>query len=104
MTKDLNERIQDIIDAPTEDFAELLKIAGLDPKKALRFADWSGADFGNADVAGWDFTGAKLNEANLSRVINIDKAFFNLNGDPNSPTEFVGTILPENVTVEQLMI
>ena len=97
------ERMQAVIDAPTEDFAELLAIAGLDPAKDLRYADWSDADFGEADLTGWDFTGARLDGANLSRVRNIDKAFFNRNYNPGTTTEFAGTILPDGVTVEQLM-
>lgn len=98
----LSEKIQAIIDAPDDDFASLLKIAGFDPATDLRHANWEGADFGAADIAGWDFTGACLNRADLSKVQNIEKAFFNRDCGYGE-TEFVGTILPDGVAVEQLM-
>jgi hypothetical protein len=58
LTHDL--RIQEVVRAETDDFSKLLKIAGLDPKRHLRFADWSGVSFQNSDLQGFDFTGARL--------------------------------------------
>ena len=57
---DLEARQLRVDDAPTDNFAELIRIAGLDPKKHLRFADWSGVDFSGCDLRGFDFTGARL--------------------------------------------
>jgi formylglycine-generating enzyme required for sulfatase activity len=66
----IEAREQRVAEAPTDNFAELIRIAGLDPEKHLRFADWSGVDFGGCDLRGldlgdgklrrFDFTGARL--------------------------------------------
>lgn len=78
-----------IEEANTEDFLELAKIAGLDPKKdfvaaklsnvILRAADLSGAnlsgaDLSNADLSSANLSGANLSGANLSSalLINVD--------------------------------
>jgi formylglycine-generating enzyme required for sulfatase activity len=58
--QELEARKQRVDDAPTDNFVELIRIAGLDPKKHLRFADWSGVDFSGCDLRGFDFTGARL--------------------------------------------
>src|SRR6516165_7743401 len=67
------ERLVD--NARTQDFAELIRIAGLDPKKHLRFADWSGVDFSGSDLRGFDFTGAKLIGCNFKEA-RIERARF----------------------------
>jgi formylglycine-generating enzyme required for sulfatase activity len=38
----------------------LVRKAGLDPTRDLRFENWSGVSFRGRDVRGWDFTGARL--------------------------------------------
>ena len=53
----LSKRVKE---APGAAFSELLRLAELDPLKHLRFADWSGVDFGGDDLQGFDFTGADL--------------------------------------------
>src|SRR5215470_13365007 len=55
------EVAQRVAGAETNDFAELIKLAGLDPRKHLRFADWSNLDLERCDLRGFDFTGARLN-------------------------------------------
>lgn len=59
---DINHRTAAVAvaEAETDDFSELIKIAGLDPARDLRFFDWSGVDFSGADLSGYDFTGAIL--------------------------------------------
>jgi formylglycine-generating enzyme required for sulfatase activity len=52
---------QRVASAETDDFAKLIKLAGLDPGKHLRFADWSEVNFAGCDLRGFDFTGARLN-------------------------------------------
>jgi formylglycine-generating enzyme required for sulfatase activity len=54
------ERMKDVTEAQTEEMRELLKTAGLDPSKHLRFQDWSGSSFRSNDLRGFDFTGARL--------------------------------------------
>jgi formylglycine-generating enzyme required for sulfatase activity len=53
-------RAQAVAYASTEDFSKLFGLAGLDPARHLRFADWSGLCFAGADLRGFDFTGARL--------------------------------------------
>ena len=55
--------------ASTDDFVQLIQIAGLDPKKHLRFADWSGVDFSGCDLRGFDFTGARLRNCNFEGAL-----------------------------------
>jgi formylglycine-generating enzyme required for sulfatase activity len=54
------ESARKVGEAETENFAELIRLSGLDPKRHLRFADWSDIDFSGADLRGFDFTGARL--------------------------------------------
>ena len=56
-------------EAPTDDFGELIRIARLEPKQHLRFADWSGVDFSGSDLRGFDFTGAKLVGCNFEGTL-----------------------------------
>ncbi len=56
----LSEKGQAVADAETEVFSELVKLAGLDPAQALRFANFSGVDFAGSNLQGFDFTGARL--------------------------------------------
>ena len=57
----LAKRAQAVAAAKTEDFASLIRFAGLDAKRALRFENWSGVDFSGSDLRGFDFTAARLN-------------------------------------------
>jgi len=74
-------RLQLIDGAQTDDFAELVRIAGLDPQRDLRFADWSGVDFRGADLRGFDLTGARLHGCNFSGGRRLPDAYADENGD-----------------------
>ena len=65
---ELDARKRRIDEAETDDFAELIRIAGLDPTRHLRFADWSGVNFSGSDLRGFDFTGAKLIGCNFKEA------------------------------------
>ena len=52
--------IQAVAEASTEDFRALLTIGGLDPRRDLRYHDWSDISFVGADLRNMDFTGARL--------------------------------------------
>jgi hypothetical protein len=54
--------------AESDDFVELARQAGLDPRHDFVGADLRGVDFGSSDLAGFDFTGADLTEAKLSHA------------------------------------
>jgi hypothetical protein len=57
-----------LLDAPA-DFATLVEIAGLDPRRDFRGVDLSNVDFGCADISDFDFSGADLEGANTSRAV-----------------------------------
>lgn len=65
--------LDDIMTAETDDFVELLKIAGLDPSKSLTYGNFEDVDWGDHDLAGYNFDGAKLSRGDFSRAKNIDK-------------------------------
>lgn len=53
-------RKRNVIDAPTDNFSELTKIAHLDKLQHFHHADWSGVDFSGCNLRGFDFTAARL--------------------------------------------
>ena len=60
--QELQNYIQQVLEAETNDFLELAKIAGLDIA-----TDFAGADLSFADLSFADLSGAKLSGANLDR-------------------------------------
>jgi len=68
-------RAQAVIGAPTNNFAELFKIAGLDESVHLRNTDLSHLSFSGCDLRGFDFSGARLHECNFRNAL-IDGARF----------------------------
>jgi uncharacterized protein YjbI with pentapeptide repeats len=56
----------------TQDMVELLKMAGLDPATDLVYGDFEDVDWGESDLGGYNFDGAKLSRGNFSRVKNIE--------------------------------
>lgn len=78
------------------DLDEMIQV-GLDPTKDLQGANLSAVQFGDRDVAGWDFSGSNMTLADLQEVKNIEKAIFSGN------TNFSGIRLPKGVTVTQLI-
>ena len=66
------QRILAVLEAADpNDFPALAQAARLDPARHYRYTDFTGVDFGHLNLAGVDFTGANLRDANLSRVINL---------------------------------
>jgi len=66
---------QAVAEANTESFPELVRLAGLDPARDLRFQDWSGVDFSGADLRGFDFTGARLHGCNFKSAMITNARF-----------------------------
>src|SRR3954452_2094338 len=52
-----------VLDAPTDSFARLAELAGLDPARDFRGADLRSVDFGTDDLAAFDLSGADLTGA-----------------------------------------
>jgi uncharacterized protein YjbI with pentapeptide repeats len=61
-------RIAAVATAETDSFVALARLAGLNPARAFRGANLRDVNFGTDDIAGFDFTGANLEGADLSRV------------------------------------
>ncbi|MEM1159371.1 MAG: pentapeptide repeat-containing protein [Pseudomonadota bacterium] len=57
--------IKKIEEAETDRFVDLVKIAGLDPKKDFRNRNLRNVDFSNSDLAGFDLRGSDLRGANF---------------------------------------
>jgi hypothetical protein len=57
----LTKGLSALIAASTDDFLELARISGLDPKRDFRHADLSGADLRGFDLTAFDLSSARLN-------------------------------------------
>ena len=68
----LQKTAQAILRAREADFAELARIACLDPKTDFRGADLHDVDFGTDDLAAFDFGGADFSGANLLDARGLD--------------------------------
>lgn len=66
---DLLWRIERILESPSDRFDDLVRAAGLDPKKDLRFGDWQNLDFSDSDLRAFDFTGCNLSGANFNNAL-----------------------------------
>lgn len=96
-------RIKAVAYAPDDiSFTELMRISGLNPHTDLCNADFTGINFGDVDVAGWNFCGTCLSGSDLSRVKNLTLDQF---GQPDasgvimlSPHNFRGTKWPPYFT------
>jgi hypothetical protein len=62
-----------VLDAQTDGFVALVRLAGLDRGRDFRGAILDGVDFGTDDVGGFDFSGADLTGADLRRAAGLDK-------------------------------
>ena len=59
-------RVQHANETTRSNFAELLRLAGIDPSTEIRHENWAGASFQALDLAGFDFTGACLHGCDFS--------------------------------------
>jgi uncharacterized protein YjbI with pentapeptide repeats len=82
--------IQQILEAETNDFVELARIAGLDIATDFAGADLSGAGLSGADLSGADLSGANLSLAKLS---GADLSGADLRGADLSETDLSGAKL-----------
>src|SRR5689334_927279 len=73
----LLNRARAVADAPTESFVELIRIARLDPRRDLRFSNWSGISFDGIDLRGFDFTGSRLTGCDFANA-RIEGARFEM--------------------------
>jgi len=72
--QELKDSIQKLAEAETKNFAELVKVTGLDLKQ-----DFAEADLSEIDLSGIDFSNANLSGANLSHAKLERAILFNAN-------------------------
>jgi exopolyphosphatase/guanosine-5'-triphosphate,3'-diphosphate pyrophosphatase len=65
-----------VLDHPSDDFAELARIAGLDPTVDFKNANLRGLDFGRADLAGFDFSHTDLRDTNFANACGLSHVNF----------------------------
>jgi formylglycine-generating enzyme required for sulfatase activity len=79
---ELEEWIDAVELAQTDDCREIVGLAGFDPAKDLRFGDFTDCDFDGQDLGGFDFTGCDLRRSTFDgariRAANLDCAMFDL--------------------------
>lgn len=63
MSNELEEKIRVVLEAKTNEFTELVKIAGLNPETDFTYSNLSNGDFSNCDLGGFDFTGSDIENA-----------------------------------------
>jgi len=65
---DARARMVVLFSERSEEIAQILKEAGVDPARDFRHRNFASADFGRCDVARWDFSGSILRNAKLAGV------------------------------------
>jgi len=71
----LGDQIRNVLEYKSDDFLELVKIAGLNPKSDFRYISLSGLNFFYMDLSGFDFTGSDLSNCSFHMAL-IDKVEF----------------------------
>jgi formylglycine-generating enzyme required for sulfatase activity len=96
---EIDERCRRIDEAPFDDFARLVELAGLDKTRNLRCADWSDVSFRNSDIRGFDFTAARLHNCDFTGAKIAGACFVRAelgavlprgNDNPNAPARTTG--------------
>lgn len=75
-------RMLKIVESPTDNFDILVTLSGLNPKRSFRYSNLQGVNFDNADLRGFDFTGATLVGAK-GRNVQWDHTTILLDADVN---------------------
>ena len=73
---DFFRRVEAVKNLDTDNFGSLAAAAKLDPKYHFKHCNWSGVDFGEMDITGYDFSGSVFAGADLSRVKGFGRAHF----------------------------
>jgi formylglycine-generating enzyme required for sulfatase activity len=67
--EELDRRIDAIDHSDTDEFVDLIRLAGLDPLHALRFGDFSSCRLDGQDLRGFVFTGCDLTNASFKGAL-----------------------------------
>ncbi len=76
LTAEQRRILRNVLAATETDVVRLGRIAGFEPARDYRFADWRGADFGSHDLSGFDFAGADVRGAIFSKASGIEPSMF----------------------------
>lgn len=63
------DRVSAVLEAKTNSFVALVRIAGLDPKVSFRFCNLSGVDFSSEDIRSYNFEGASLHQCKFDNAL-----------------------------------
>ncbi|AFY68797.1 pentapeptide repeat protein [Thalassoporum mexicanum PCC 7367] len=88
--EEFQEIVKKVVALKSDDFFEIAKVTGLDPKSDFVGADLSGVDISHHDLSGANFSGTDLRDANL-RGTNLSEA--NLRGIDLSGADLSGASL-----------
>lgn len=69
VTEETKAQMKALIEAETDNFFDLCRMAGIDPKTELRNTDLEGVDFTGCDLRGCDLSGSNLRNATGSQAI-----------------------------------
>ena len=76
LTAEQRRLVRELLASDSHSFVELTCAAGLEPARDFHAADLRGIDFGTDDLAGFNFTGAHFEGADLTRARGLDRAKF----------------------------
>lgn len=68
ISEEAGRKLEELLNADTDDMVELLRMAGLDPAKDLTYGNFEDVDWGDHDLDGYNFEGADLSGSNFSRA------------------------------------
>lgn len=92
LSPEASEKIQRILDADSDNFVNLVRVAGLDPAKDFRHKRLHRVDFKDCDLAGFDFVGARFEHcsfvgARIAGAVFDDASF--LASDPRQAVDWL---------------
>lgn len=68
ISPEMGQKLEELLNADTDDMVELLRMAELDPAKDLTYGNFQDVDWGDHDLAGYNFEGADLSGSDFSRA------------------------------------
>lgn len=68
ISAEASRKLEELLSAETDDMVELLRMAELDPAKDLTYGNFQDVDWGDHDLAGYNFEGTDLSGSDFSRA------------------------------------
>ena len=76
LSREQRHTLRNLLKQRDVDLIGLSQIAGLEPARDFRDADWRGVNFGANDLSGYDFSGSDLTWADFSRAQRLHNAIW----------------------------